>query len=341
MVAQAKAASQGKPTSYLATKDLPKGVVGNTEVIKAGTLVELTDTQFNNLTTNTNDPTIVTKPETMQVENFFLESTNNITSLRKIGTNFYDIEGNVVDFASDKYKNAFIVSPEVSYEIKQKETSKKKMRALVQSIGIDAGGVTVGTSLEKGGTTDRERDMFVKFSVPTGEESKTIVFDALAAAKEGTGVYNQFKSFVGEYVGGVFPPAAEYFQEATKAKNLISAIDILVRVALASSPRLAEMEQQRLAQITVDPNKFFTSPRSSLNKMVLIKKLLKKEQLASTNEYFLSASPEIKRQAEKSIFATMSALKLLETVPDQGFVDEEALGDTFDILEQSRKQRGR
>ena len=75
--------------------------------------------------------------------------------------------------------------------------------------------------------------------------------------------------------------------------------------------------------------------------MVLIKKLLKKEQLASKNEYFLSASPEIKRQAEKSLFATMSALKLLETVPDQGFVDEEALGDTFDILEQSRTKRGR
>ena len=179
MVAQAKAASQGKPTTYEVTKDLPKGVVGNTEVIKAGTLVELTDTQFSTLASNMKDPTIVRKPQSMKVESFFLNSGEPI-SLRKVGTNFYDLQGNVVDFSTPKYDGAFSIDDSVSYEIKQKETSKKRMQALVQNLGIDAGGVTVGTSLEQGGTTDRERDMFVKFSVPKGEESKTIVFDALA-----------------------------------------------------------------------------------------------------------------------------------------------------------------
>lgn len=193
----------------------------------------------------------------------------------------------------------------------------------------------------KRGTTDREREMFVKFAVPTGGENRKIVFDALKAAKEGTGPYNQLKSFIGEVVGGFIPPVSEYFQDATSAKNLISATDILVRVALASSPRLAEMEQQRLSTITVDPNKFFTSPRTAINKLILIKKLLKKEQTASLAEYFNATTDEVKKQAERSLFATISALQLLETVPDQGFVDEEALGDTFNILEESRSKRNR
>lgn len=75
-----------------------------------------------------NDPTIVRKPQSMKVESFFLKSEGKPISLRKVGTNFYDLQGNVVDFSTPKYEGAFSIDPSVSYEIKTNEDAKKKFK---------------------------------------------------------------------------------------------------------------------------------------------------------------------------------------------------------------------
>ena len=175
-----------------------------------------------------------------------------------------------------------------------------------------------------------------------GDRARTMnnTFNALKAARQGVGVWNKLKQAFSEVVGGVIPPLENVFKDEVAAGNFINAVNVLTRVALANSPRFAEGEQERLGTLLPSTDRLFANRENAVRKLIGIKKLLKQEEINVLEILSGETDKNILRENKRQMYAIKSALKLLETVPDVGFINSEEFENTMDILMKRRQERG-
>ena len=77
-----------------------------------------------------------------------------------------------------------------------------------------------------------------------------------------------------------------------------------------------------------------------MRKLIGIKKLLKQEEINVLEILSGETDKNILRENKRQMYAIKSALKLLETVPDVGFINSEEFENTMDILMKRRQERG-
>ena len=76
-----------------------------------------------------------------------------------------------------------------------------------------------------------------------------------------------------------------------------------------------------------------------MRKLIGIKKLLRQEKQNVLRILTTSTDDTIRRENERQNYAIDSALKLLETIPDVGFINDEDFEDTMNILKERMRQR--
>ena len=275
-------------------------------------------------------------PDTGTFENMLLESGDMIL-VKKVGDKLYDTEGTVIDRASGKYKGALLISKDTAFDVSSTAKSQAKYRELLEE--------------KQNARNDNDlRDQILNpqgnlvnvLPSEQGDRARTMTntFNALKAARQGVGFWNKLKQAFSEVAGGIFPPLENVFEDEVAAGNFINAVNVLTRVALANSPRFAEGEQERLGTLLPSTDRLFANRENAVRKLIGIKKLLKQEELNVLEILTQETDKNILRENKRQMYAIKSALKLLETVPDVGFINSEEFENTMDILMKRRQERG-
>ena len=126
--------------------------------------------------------------------------------------------------------------------------------------------------------------------------------------------------------------------DEVEAGNFIDAVNVLGRVALANSPRFAEAEQQRLANLFPSTDFFLTNPENAVRKLAGLKRLMQQEYRNNLDALSRSSNASIRQQAEQQNYAIEGVLTMLETIP-VSFVSDTQFDDTISELEAMRNQR--
>ena len=256
--------------------------------------------------------------------------------VKKVGEDLYGPDGNKIDLASEPYKNAKLISKDTAFDVGAKAKSQAKY-------GKDLA-VLTGQLQE----TDLKNRILnpegaLAEQLPTDQQERArvtnITFNALKAAREGVGFWNKIKQVSSEVVGGVIPALSDLFKTNVEAGNYIDSVNILTRVAFAQSPRFAEGEQQRLGRLLPSTERLFTNPENAVRKLIGIKKLLRQEKRNVLTILSSSTDDNIRRRSEEQNYAIDAALKLLETIPDVGFINDEDFEETMNIIKERMKQR--
>jgi hypothetical protein len=100
--------------------------------------------------------------------------------------------------------------------------------------------------------------------------------------KDGTGFFNKLRVFGGKTTS-IFGVDG-FWTRNVEANNAVRAISLSLRMAAANSPRLAEGEQVRLAEIMASADKWFTSGTIELQKASVLKRQINSELLYITEQ---------------------------------------------------------
>jgi hypothetical protein len=275
-------------------------------------------------------------PRTGTFENMLLESGEMIL-VKKVGEDLYDTDGTKIDRASDKYKGALLISKDTAFDVSTTAKSQAKFKELLtekQNLRDD--------NDLRNQILNPEGNLVSVLPSEQGDRARTMnnTFNALKAARQGVGFWNKLKQAFSEVVGGVIPPLENVFKDEVAAGNFINAVNVLTRVALANSPRFAEGEQERLGTLLPSTDRLFANRENAVRKLIGIKKLLKQEEINVLEILSGETDKNILRENKRQMYAIKSALKLLETVPDVGFINSEEFENTMDILMKRRQERG-
>jgi len=268
-------------------------------------------------------------PDSGTFENMILSDGSNILT-KKVGETLYDTNGEIIDLALPKYEGAVLVSKDRAFAdvklARSQAAAGKELAAVNQEIGDSA----VANQISGADTI---------LEMPAGTNASRRVFDALGAARKGVGFYAKLKQVFSETAGAVIPALQNVAQDEVEAGNFIDSVNILGRVALANSPRIAEGEQLRLARMFPSTDNFFANPENAVRKLVGLKRLMREEYRQNLITLKTSNDATIRRQAEQQNHSVRGVLKLLETIPDRGFVSDTDFDETISGLESMRSQR--
>jgi hypothetical protein len=266
-------------------------------------------------------------------ENMILSNGDNII-VKKVGEDLYDKTGAVIDLNSSKYTDAVLVSKDKAFSEARLASSmaeaKQKLKALRQDVGDDFLGKQINKPTES----------LQKLGVAGGANVSRRTFDALKAARQGVGFWNKLGQVFSEKVGGIIPALENLAANQVEAGNFIDAVNVLGRVALANSPRFAEAEQQRLANLFPSTDNFLANPANAIRRLVGLKRLMRQEYENNLDVLSRSSNASIRQQAEQQNYAIEGVLKMLETIPDRGFVDETKFDATMEEIMKRRQERG-
>ena len=275
-------------------------------------------------------------PLTGTFDNILLEN-GTMMIVKKVGEDLYGPDGNKINLASEPYKNAKLISKDTAFDVGARA---KSQAAFSEQLTVLTGQRN-DTEL-RNQIINPEGPLANQLSENPSERAQVakITFDALKSARKGVGFYNKLKQAFSEVAGGIIPPLQDVFSDEVEAGNFIDAVNVLTRVAFANSPRFAEGEQQRLAAILVNTDKLFANPENAVRKMIGLKKLLKAEQINVVRILSEETDNNIIRENKRQLYAIDSALKMLETIPEVGYLGNEEFDETMKILKQRRKDRG-
>jgi len=277
-------------------------------------------------------------PLTGTFENMILKTGENII-VKKVGSDFYDKTGAKIDLNTPTYAGAVLVSKDKAFAESKLAGSmaaaQEQLRIMNQQEGDnEVYRVVSGASGLGMGAQDTILEM------PTNTATAERTFDALKAAREGVGFYPKIKQVLSESIGGVIPAFEDFGATEIEAGNFIDALNVLGRVALASSPRFAEGEQQRLANLFPSTDRFLANPANAVRRLVGLKRLMQQERKNNLQILASETDTTIRRQAKNQNYAIDGVLKLLEAIPDRGFVDEGAFQNTLETIRRRREERG-
>ena len=276
-------------------------------------------------------------PLTGTFDNILLED-GTMMIVKKVGEDLYGPDGNKINLASGPFKNAKLISKDTAFDVGAKAKSQAKYK---RDLDILTGKIA-DTEL-RNQILNPEGNLAAQ--LPTDQQERArlsnITFNALKSAREGVGFWNKIKQASSEVIGGVIPALSNLFKGSVEAGNFIDSVNVLTRVALANSPRFAEGEQERLGRLLPSTDKLFTNPENAVRKLIGIKKLLRQEKKNVLKILSTSTDDNIRRRSEEQNYNIDSALKLLETIPDVGFINDEDFEETMNILKERMRQRQR
>ena len=277
-------------------------------------------------------------PLTGTFDNMILKTGENII-VKKVGETLYDTNGDIIDLSTDRYQGAVLTSRERAFSESKLAGSMaaaaQELRIMDQQEGDDEVYRVVSGAAGLGmGAQDTLLEM------PTNTATAERTFDALKAARDGVGFYPKIKQVLSESVGGIIPAFEDFGATEVEAGNFIDALNVLGRVALASSPRFAEGEQQRLANLFPSTDRFLANPANAVRRLVGLKRLMQQERKNNLQILASETDTTIRRQAKNQNYAIDGVLKLLEAIPDRGFVDEGAFQNTLETIRRRREERG-
>ena len=268
-------------------------------------------------------------PKTGTFENMILSNGKNIL-IKKVGETLYDKTGQVIDLSAPLYEDAVLVSKDKAFSEARLAGSQAaagdKLKRLNQEMGDDAVARQISGSESILGMTG-------------GSNASRRTFDALKAARNGVGLYNKLGQVFSEVGGAIIPALQDVAADKVEAGNYIDSVNLLFRVALANSPRFAEAEQQRLASLAPSTENFLANPENAVRKLIGLKRLMQAEYQNNLSALSRSSTPAIRQQAEQQNFAIEGVLKMLETIPDRGFVADEDFMSAMDEVERRMKAR--
>jgi len=268
-------------------------------------------------------------PKTGTFENMILSNGKNIL-IKKVGETLYDKTGQVIDLSAPLYEDAVLVSKDKAFSEARLAGSQAaagdKLKRLKQEMGDDAVARQISGSESILGMTG-------------GSNASRRTFDALKAARNGVGLYNKLGQVFSEVGGAIIPALQDVAADKVEAGNYIDSVNLLFRVALANSPRFAEAEQQRLASLAPSTENFLANPENAVRKLIGLKRLMQAEYQNNLSALSRSSTPAIRQQAEQQNFAIEGVLKMLETIPDRGFVADEDFMSAMDEVERRMKAR--
>jgi hypothetical protein len=124
--------------------------------------------------------------------------------------------------------------------------------------------------------------------------------------KDGTGFFNKLRVFGGK-TASIFG-VDSFWKRNVDANNAVRAISLSLRMAAANSPRLAEGEQVRLAEIMASADKWFTSGTIELQKASVLKRQINAE-LAYINEQLHRSKDTLSKPVVTSLEQSKVALQ--------------------------------
>jgi len=324
--------------------------VEGTEV-PANTFVELNPTQVAALSPDAIRRPLQGAPKTLLKD----RKTGDTEIVTLIGGNFYDAAGKPINLASSEYADAVLLSDNGAYE--EALTAKKRAAAVQQRDAFRRAmykeyfNVNL-TNLTEAMIADREKNPGVansSFAELRGDQGPISMGNVAASTIDmadqilkGTGPYAKFKVFANS-VGGILPENfgwRDMFQDEAKASNWVDVLNISIRVALASSPRLAETEQARLGRGLPDSQKFLANPRTELAKAVALRTRLMMEYEQNLNIIAEDPNATIAKKAREQNHAIDMYNSLLGGIPLRGYVDDAEVDALNKKLKLSTKKIG-
>lgn len=277
-------------------------------------------------------------PLTGTFDNMILKTGENII-VKKVGETLYDTNGDVIDLSTDRYQGAVLTSRERAFTEAKLAGGMAAAAAELRIMQQEEGDNEV-SSVISGGSGLGMGPQGTILGMETSPATASRTFDALKAARDGVGFYPKIKQVLSETVGGVIPAFEDFGATEVEAGNFIDALNVLGRVALASSPRFAEGEQQRLANLFPSTDNFLANPANAVRRLVGLKRLMQQEKKNNLQILANETDTSIRRQAKNQNYAIDGVLKLLEAIPDRGFVDEGAFQSTLEEINRRRAERG-
>ena len=269
-------------------------------------------------------------PKTGTFENMILKSGENIL-VKKVGETLYDVNGDPIDLSTGRYESAIIVSKDKAFETSRMAGSQAAAAEKLRLLNQEMGDSKLANQISKSDDI---------LGVSGGANVSRRTFDALNSARKGVGLYNKFAQIFSEVGGAIVPALRNVAAEEVEAGYYMDAVNVLFRVALANSPRFAESEQQRLAKLSPSTEDFLTNPENAVRKLIGLKRLMNQEYKNNLSVLSRSTNASIRQQAEQQNYAIEGVLKMLETIPDRGFVDETVFESTMDEIMKRRAARG-
>ena len=273
-------------------------------------------------------------PPTGTFENMILKTGENII-VKKVGDKLYDKTGAEINLDTDAYEGAVLVSKDKAFMESKMASSQAAAGARLEEVRREQSdralrGVLGGNNSE---INARVEAMGGRALSP---ETNAVVFDALSAARNGVGFYNKIKQGLSEYGGALVPAFEDAFADKVEAGNFIDSVFVLGRVALAQSPRFAEGEQTRLADLFPSTQRLLANPENAVRKLIGLKRMMNFELEQNLQILATSTDRSIRRQAEQSVYAIDGVLKMLETIPDRGVVSTPVVDETIQAIMQSQ-----
>jgi len=268
-------------------------------------------------------------PKTGTFENMILSSGKNIL-VKKVGETLYDKTGQPIDLSAPLYEDAVLVSKDKAFSEARLAGSQAAAGAKLKRLNQEMGDDTVARQISNSESI---------LGMEGGSNASRRTFDALQAARKGVGFYNKIGQVFSEVGGAIIPALQDLAADKVEAGIYIDSINILFRVALANSPRFAEAEQQRLADLAPSTKNFLANPENAVRKLVGLKRFMQAAYKDNLSALSRSSTPAIRQQAEQQNFAIEGVLKMLETIPDRGFVADEDFMSAMSEVERRMKAR--
>ena len=328
-----------------------KAITVDGEEILANTFVELNPTQVAALSPDAIRRPLQGAPKTLLKD----RSTGDTEIVRLIGGNFYDAAGKPINLASPEYANAALLSDNGAYEealtAKKRATAMQQLDAFQRAMYKEYFNVNL-TNLTEAMIADREKNPGVansSFAELRGGQGPISMGNVAASTIDiadqilkGTGPYAKLKTFANS-VGAILPENfgwSDMFQEEATASNWVDVLNISIRVALASSPRLAEAEQARLGRGLPDSQKFLANPRTELAKAVALRTRLNMEYEQNLNMIAEDPNSILAKKAREQNHAIGMYNSLLGGIPLRGYVDDAEVNALNEKLGISTKKIG-
>ena len=309
-----------KTTGFVTTKPI---VVDGQEIPK-GVFVELNPTQLENLA----DPSAVRRQLT-GVAKTLMKKGGETLVVTITGGNFYGPDGNYINLNSAEYKDAQILGENNSFETAKKAKSQAEASERLGLWRKQYLRDTVDGPRFQGGNKILFQDFNGK-SVDVGitANSAASTVDLASAIENGVGPWAKVRR-LGNRLAGLTPKSWGFQMlglKTVEATAYVDALNISLRVALASNPRLAEGEQVRLNIGLPSTDRFLENPKAGLTLAMVARKRLAIEyekNLIALAAGTMSTSKE--QQAKGQNFAIETFFSLMQALPEKGLVDDAAV----------------
>ena len=171
------------------------------------------------------------------------------------GRTYIDKDGVVQTLPSDAVKLSDTIAAALQKNLQLQKQAGIKLDELDKDLG----------TYLKGGTSANPT------AVSAADQG--IVIDAMRAAREGTGPYAAFSTFMSSTLGGLLPFTRDLFKDTQENRQYLRGIKVLGRSALVVNPRFPVAEMATVGELFPDPDKIFANPEAEASKFQSLKQM--------------------------------------------------------------------